>query len=648
MPESTLTNTAEPVARRRRKRPWLVVSVGVVLALGIAAAGAVFAAEFGGKGVQSPEAHAPRFTAGAVLPLADPVPPGALFVAAGAAPRGDGSIGAPFATVDAALDRVRGSGTIVLRGGVYHESVFVGASKQVTIRSYPGEEVVFDGSVALTEWTPDDGTWIAPWTLEFDSSPSYNRGTGDGEIENWQFLDPAYPMAAHPDQLWIDGDRMQQVATAADVDASSFAVDTARGVLVIGTDPSGREVRASDLQNAFTVRSPGSTLSGLTVRRYAPSIPDMGSIVIEGDGDRIVDVAVEDSSTAGVFVTGTGSTLERVTIRDSGLIGATANFADHLTLKGVLLTENNAEHFNQAPVSGGFKISRSQHLMIQDSVVSANDGHGIWLDQSVLDSTIVSSDVIDNAGHGVFAEISNRVLLADVVIAGNVRIGLKINDTGGVEVWRSTIVGNGVAVAILQDDRRASDPETPGHDERQPNPDPEMTWVIDSVVLGDNIIGDSLGSVRDGATGGDGYVWAQDYSGDFTAEDMGVVLTGNLFFRTADGRPPEAIVWQTDTSGVTSYRTLAAFSEAVPEAASNREWFGDVFEDAYRLTSNAGGAASTISQPPPEAVLALLGDRAVGVGAIPPAARDGSAAHDGSAAPGPSPISSVADPFDEG
>lgn len=639
MPDSTLTSTAVPPPRRRRKRPVLVVTASIVLALGVAAAGAVFSAEFGSREVRPPDAHIQRFATGAVLPLADPLPPGALFVAAGAAPRGNGSIGAPLATVDAALDRVRGSGTIVLRGGVYHESVFVGASKQVTIRSYPGEEVVFDGSVPLADWTHDGSTWTAPWTLEFDASPSYTRGTGDGDIENWKFLNPAYPMAAHPDQVWIDGQPLRQVATAAEVDATSFAVDTPRGVLVIGTDPSGREVRASELQNAFTVRSPGSTISGLTVRRYAPSIPDMGSIVIEGDGDRIVDVVVDQSSTAGVFVTGTGSTLERVTISNSGLIGATANFADHLTLDNVLLTGNNTEHFNQAPVSGGFKISRSQHLVIRDSVVSGNRGHGIWLDQSVFDTTISSTDVLDNAGHGVFAEISNQVLLADVVIAGNVRIGLKINDTGGVEVWRSTIVGNGVAVAILQDTRRASDPDTPGHDERQPSPDPNMTWVIDSVVLGGNIIGDSLGSERDGATGGDGFVWAQDYSGGFTAEDMGVVLTGNLFFRSADGFPPEAIIWQTNKNAVTAYRTVGGFSDAVPGSTANREWFGDVLEDGYRLSRNVDGVASTIAQDPPGTVVALLGDRAVGIGALPIAAQDGSSV------PGPSPTPSAADPF---
>ena len=639
MPDTSLTNTEAPAARRRSGRRALVIAGGVVLAVGIATAGAVFAVEAGGRDVRTAHEHVARFDAGAVLPDPDPapVPPGALYVAADADPKGNGTIGKPFASIDAALDRVRGSGTIVLRGGVYHEKVFVGASKRVTIRAYPGEDVVFDGSVALEDWTPKGSTWTTPWTAEFDSSPSYNRGAGDGDIENWNFLDPAYPMAANPDQLWIDGKPMRQVATAKDVDETSFAVDTANHLLVIGTDPSGHEVRASDLQNAFTVRSPGSTLSGFTVRRYAPSIPDMGSIVLEGDNDRVVNVAIEQSSTSGLFVTGTGTTIERVTIRGSGLIGATANFADHLTLDGVLLTGNNTEHFNQAPVSGGFKISRSQHLIIRNSVVSANAGHGIWLDQSVLDSVISSTDVIDNAGHGLFAEISNRVLLADVVIAGNSRIGLKINDTGEVSVWRSTIVGNGVAVAILQDTRRASDPKTPGHDERQPNPDPQMSWVIDSVVLGNSVIGDSLGSERDGAIGGDGFVWAQDYSNAFTAEDLGVVLTGNIVYRTVDGYPPRSVIWQLKKGATTSYRTLADFQKAVPGVEANHEWFGEVLDDGYLLSPGADEAASAIVQQPPEAVRALLGDRAVGVGAIPRTSQDGSSA------PGPSPTPSPED-----
>lgn len=620
MPETSLPDADAVDARPRRRVRRTLIVIGIVAAVAIAATGTVFAVEAGRNDTRASEAHTARFSAGATIPaaLAAPVPADALYVAAGAAPGGDGTIGRPLATVKAALDRVRDSATIVLRGGEYHESVFIGASKRVEVRAAPGEQVVFDGSSPLTEWQQDGEHWSTSWTAEFDSSPSYTRGEGDGQEENWKFLDPAYPMAAHPEQVWVDGERLRQVKDPADVDDSSFAIDTEARRLVIGVDPASREVRASTLQLAFTVRSASSILNGITVRRYAPSIPDMGAIVLEGDGVTLVDVAVEQSATIGVFVTGTGTTLQRVTIRDAGLIGATANFADHLTLDNVLLVGNNSERFNQAPVSGGFKISRSQHLTIRDSVVRDNAGHGIWVDQSVLDTVIVSTDVLDNAGHGVFAEISQGVLVADTVIAGNKRMGVKINDTGGVTIWRSTIVGNGLAVAILQDTRRASDPETPGHDERQPFPDPQMSWVIDSVVIGNSVIGDSLGSERDGAGGaGDGFVWAQDFSKEFTAEQMGVELQGNLFFRTVDGYPPQSIVWQLKTGGVDYYSSLDRFQQAVPGAAANAELDGLILDERYRLSAEAEPAAADLAQQAPDAVAALLGDIAPGIGAVP-------------------------------
>ncbi len=307
-----------------------------------------------------------------------------------------------------------------------------------------------------------------------------------------------------------------------------------------------------------------------------PSIPDLGAVVLEGNGDRMVDVAIEESSTTGVFVTGTGSTLERVTIRDSGLIGAAANFADHLTLDGVLLTGNNSEHFNHAPVSGGFKITRSQHLTIRDSVVSDNLGPGIWIDQSVLDTV----DLV----HGCHRQRRSRRCSPRSRIASlssmssspaTVRMGLKINDTGEVTIWRSTIVGNGLAVAILQEHRRGDDPSVPGHDERQPMPDPEMTWVIDSVVLGNSIIGDSRGSVRDGAVGGDGLVWVQDYSNEFTADDMGVELRGTCSTGPSDGIRRARSSGSCNTGAITPYLTLADFQDAVAGTEANRELLGD-------------------------------------------------------------------------
>lgn len=615
----------DPPRARSRRRAALVGGVAIVVA------GAVVAALALANGAPDPAPtgeqwesvdYTARPDAGAAPLGSDdtPMPSGSIVVAPDAPAGGDGSLQRPLSTVADALDRVKGSGTIVLRGGVYREEVFVGRSKTVVIRSYPGEEVWFDGTDPLEGFTHDGEVWRTAWPYEFSSAPSYT-GDEDGTEENWNFIDPAHPFAAHPEQVWLDDGALDQVAPD-EVTTGTFAIDPETAELIIGDDPADREIVASTRQRAFEVRSPGSVLQGIGVRRYAPSVQTMGAVVLEGDGALLQDVVIEDASTSGLFVTGTGSTVKNVTIRRSGLIGATANYADNLVLARVLLEGNNTERFNQAPVSGGFKVSRSRHLVISGSVVRDNAGPGIWLDQSVFDTTILSSDVLSNAGHGVFAEISDRVRLVDVVVAGNRRIGLKINDTSDVQVWRSTIVGNGLGVAVLQDTRRASDPSIPGHDDRRPIPDPKMTWVVSDVVIADSVIGAAQGSERDSDGQPTTPIWVRDYSGEFSASDMIASISGNVFHRPSDEQV--LAIWQKETKTTTTYASLAAWEKAAPEVTGNADLTGATPIDATFRLSEQARSASTVSLPLPDDVAALLGDAAEGPpGAVEPQGEEG-------------------------
>jgi hypothetical protein len=63
----------------------------------------------------------------------------------------DGTRGAPWRTVQAALERLRPGETLYLRGGVYYErvrcSITGRADAPITIRSYPGEQAILDGGL---------------------------------------------------------------------------------------------------------------------------------------------------------------------------------------------------------------------------------------------------------------------------------------------------------------------------------------------------------------------------------------------------------------------------------------------------------------------------------------------------------------------
>src|SRR6187200_3060453 len=93
----------------------------------------------------TPAADAPPF----IVDTAYPVPENAWFVA----PNGDdthsGTINAPVRTISAALDRAPTGTTIVIREGVYRESLGP-RNKSLVLQPYPHEKVWIKGSVEAT------------------------------------------------------------------------------------------------------------------------------------------------------------------------------------------------------------------------------------------------------------------------------------------------------------------------------------------------------------------------------------------------------------------------------------------------------------------------------------------------------------------
>ena len=72
-----------------------------------------------------------------------------------------GSEDKPYRTLQYALNRVNPGGAIILRGGVYHEEIRRKNLSDISIISYPGERVIFDGTVALDSIAKGDWEKVA-------------------------------------------------------------------------------------------------------------------------------------------------------------------------------------------------------------------------------------------------------------------------------------------------------------------------------------------------------------------------------------------------------------------------------------------------------------------------------------------------------
>ncbi|HEY2298332.1 MAG TPA: right-handed parallel beta-helix repeat-containing protein [Jatrophihabitans sp.] len=504
-----------------------------------------------------------------------PVPSNALIVAPNGSDANAGTLAAPMRTVKAAVARASFGQTIVLRAGTYNEGFMINSGKDVTIQNYPDEAVWFDGSIPVTDWVQQGSTWVASgWTAQFDHSASYTTGSDAG---GW--VNPSYPMAAYPDQVFVDGAQLDQVASGQTPGPGQFAVDYSQHTLTIGTDPSGHELRASNLSSAFVVAG-RLTLRGVGVRRYATPMPQIGTIFFGGStgGDVVENVVVKDNATQGIGLGVQGCTLNHVTSVYNGLMGVAANTASNSIVENSVLSFNNTQHFNPAPSAGGIKIARSDHFVVRDNDVIDNAGvNGIWTDVTTTNFTIVHNTVIvDHGPYGILSELSDTG-----VVAGNSVIGAKYGytafDTGNVKVFNNVFSNNSVwDIGLSQDERRNTDSRT----------STVCPWLVRNVIVSDNVLGSNAAF----------QFYALDKASGTPASSMNITVAGN-FFPTNSTRPVMVGWGGGDNLTVTYYRTPSALDSGL-----GVDWHNA----AATLDNSVNGSAQTFATPLPSDVATAL------------------------------------------
>jgi hypothetical protein len=513
------------------------------------------------------------------------VPGDAKFVSTSGNDNADGSSSSPWRTLDKAVHTVPSGSTVVMRGGTYNEQVIVPAERRVTIQPYPGEAVWMSGSQLVSGWVADGGDWRKDgWTARFnhDNLPT-------------PLVDPHFPMAGHPDQAWIDGRRLDQVGSRAEVRPGTFFVDEGASQLWIGDNPTNHSVEATVLAEGLEVRSAGSVVRGIGFKNYGNPIGRLGSVKLAGNDIVFEHNLVKGAATSGLTVLGDNVQVKRNTIVENGQLGIQVDQASGLLVEGNTISWNNTEEFITSSAAGGIKLTKTLNTVVRDNIVEANGGHGVWFDSNSNGATMVHNITRYNDSAGLFFEHSENAVIAGNTSTNN-EAGIQAGESSTVEVWNNTLVANVYAFKAYKG--------------------PRVDWPTHFVFRNNVVSGANASHLP--------LLDNDDTTGQMTWTDMGWDSDFNAFYRPSSTRTEFFLVLANGADRL-HYKSLQEVQDETPlesnsiyaDNVGQDPYVNNIFKADYRLPESS--PAKGRGQALPGNIATLLGVQAgvpVDMGAI--------------------------------
>ncbi len=345
-------------------------------------------------------------------PVADADPPGPRAVEIPSR-RSDDLVVTPEDDVAAIIASAPVGATIRFTSGTYRELEIEPKDDQTYIAE-PG--AVLNGSRVLTGFRREG----AVWTLggQVHGSPEAVEGN------EWGFCDEDRPACVFPEELFVDGERLLRVPSERAVEPETWYFDYEGDRIIVGTDPTGRQVETSVARWAFHGESDRVEIRGFEIVQYAS--PGRQGSINPRRGGRIGPAGRSWTVVGNTFRNSHGWAVKMedgMTLADNviagGGQGGVGGVAEGVLIEHNLIEGNCTAGFRCLGWEGGaLKLSTSD-ATIRANVVRGNFGHGLHTDIDCVDVVIEANLVVDNQGAGIHHEISGRAAIRSNTVVGN-------------------------------------------------------------------------------------------------------------------------------------------------------------------------------------------------------------------------------------
>ncbi|KAI6233995.1 DUF1565 domain-containing protein [Aphelenchoides fujianensis] len=361
-------------------------------------------------------------------------PANALYVALNGKDTNAGTKAAPLRTPLAAVKKVANGGTIVVRAGVYYDVALGSPNKKFNLQAYPHEQVYFLGSVRVTAWTKEKTYWKAAFT---NTLPNV---TCPKEV-----ISSAYPMACHPEQVFVNGAPLTQVAALSQVTAGKFFQPTGGKWVYIGTDPTSKVVEVTKVVRGLELLpgAAGSFIGGIGFAHYGCPWGDYSAAVISNaENVTISQCLFTQNSARGLSIDRPKQIVRSSIFSFNGVAGINGNRCHGTTISRCIFTRNNNLRFATRNCGayctiGAVKIAHAQNVRVDFNSFVDNFSVGLWFDLGCTDAIVTRNRIVGNQGSGVFYEVSARAIIASNILWKNTEYGVKLAGSDHVRIYNN-------------------------------------------------------------------------------------------------------------------------------------------------------------------------------------------------------------------
>jgi hypothetical protein len=388
----------------------------------------------------------------AVAVLAATVQAGTFFVdnqSPQAADTNQGTREAPLKTVSAAAARAVAGDEVIVRPGIYRESVTLTNSgapgHPIVFRSETSRAAVISGASVVTNWQAE-----GPGVVSFPIPPT--RRVNE--------------LGGNPEWVYLDGLPLERANTRDRIIPGTFHQDL-DGRRVTVALPEGRDVTAVTLEYAcrdglFFPDKPLDDIhiQGFTLQHNANWFRGRGPICVTGRRWLVEDNHVRWTSYGGVQTKNCNACVVRSNLIEwAGCDGIGGSFTVDLLLEGNTVRYNNWRSFDWGMEGGGSKWGNSIDSIYRGNEVAFNHGPGLWNDGFSAGTIYEKNICHDNSVRSIFSEINWDEVIQDNLVYNTGDLGIGISNGPGMVVRRNVVFNCNIGVALGGNYTRPSEHE---------------------------------------------------------------------------------------------------------------------------------------------------------------------------------------------